>query len=112
MVNAVGIEVFRHFAEAFHPPRIAVLFHDIPVVGGEPPVLSVYGEIIGRCAGLSVQVEIVGLCPCFYTVAADADGYVTFQHNTIGACMFGSGKQLQMQVELDIKVDGYMRIIG
>ena len=112
MVNAVGIEVFRHFAETLHPPRIAVLFHDIPVVGGETPVLSVYGEIIGRCAGLSVQVEIVGFCPCFYAVAADADGDVTFQHNTIGTCMFGSGKQLQMQVELDIKVNGYMRVIG
>lgn len=61
---------------------------------------------------MSVQVEIVGFCPCFYAVAADADGYVTFQHNTIGACMFGSCKQLQMQVELDIKVDGYMRVIG
>ena len=112
MIDAIGVEVFRHFAETFHPPGITVFLHDIPVVSGESPVLSVYGEVIGRSAGLSVQVEIVGFCPCLYAVAADADGDVAFQYHTVGACVFGGGKQLQVQVELDVIVDGDMRIIG
>ena len=112
VVDAIGVEVFRHFAETLHPPCIAVFLHDIPVVGGEAPVLSVDGEIIGWSAGLSVQVEIVGLCPCFYAVAADADRYITFQHDTVGTRVSGSGEQLQMQVELDVIVDGDVRVIG
>ena len=35
VVDAVGIEVFCHFVETFHPPGITVFFHDIPVIGGE-----------------------------------------------------------------------------
>ena len=41
-VDPVSIEVFRHFLETSHPPAVTVLFHDIPVVGRESPVLSVY----------------------------------------------------------------------
>ena len=112
VVNAVSVEVFRHFAETFHPPRITVLLHYVPVVGGETPVLTVYREIIGRCPRLAVQVEVIGFRPCFYTVAADADGNITFQHYAVGACMFRCCQQLQVQVELDEEVDGNVRIVG
>ena len=112
MVYAVGIEVFCHFVETLHPPGIAVFLHDIPVVGGKAPVLPVHGEIIGRCAGLAVQVEVVGFLPGFHTVAADADGDVAFQHYAVGARMLRGGKQLPVQVELDVIIDGYVRIVG
>jgi len=92
VVDAIGVEVFSHFAEALHPPCITVFFHDIPVIGGEAPVLSVHREIVGWCAGLSVQVEIMGFCPCFYAVATDADGDVAFQYDAVGACVFSGGK--------------------
>ena len=39
-------------------------------------------------------------------------GMVAFQHYAVGARMFGGGKQLQVQIELDVVVDGNMRIVG
>ena len=68
----------RHFPETFHPPAVIILFHHLPVVSGEAPVLPVYREVIGGAPALSVQVEVVRLCPCFHTVAADADGISPF----------------------------------
>jgi len=61
---------------------------------------------------LSVQVEVVGLCPRFHAVAADTDRNVAFQYYAIGSCMFRCSQQLQVQVELDEEVNGNMRIVG
>ena len=41
VVDTVGGEVFGHLAETLLPPQVVVLFHHIPVVGRESPVLSV-----------------------------------------------------------------------
>ena len=90
VVDAVGVEVFGHFAETLHPPGIAVLLHHVPVVGGEAPVLSVGREVVGRGTCLSVQVEVMGLLPGFDTVAADADGDVALEHHSVGTGMAGS----------------------
>ena len=73
MVDAVSVEILGHLLETFHPPFIAILFHYVPIVGGETPVLPVDRKIIGWGTGLSVEIEIIGLCPGFHTVAADAD---------------------------------------
>ena len=54
MVNAVGIEIFRHILETAYPPGTVVLQHLIPVIGGEAPVLTVGRERIGRRTSLSI----------------------------------------------------------
>ena len=63
MVDAVGIEILLHFAEAAHPPLAAVTEHLVPVVGRESPVLPVSSKLIGWCSCLSVQVEVFRFCP-------------------------------------------------
>ena len=100
VVDAVGVEVFCHFAEAFHPPGAAVGYHFIPVVGGEAPVLTVGGEGIGRCTRLAVEVEVAGFHPCFHTVATDADGDIAFEDNAFLARIFVGGAHLLVEVEL------------
>lgn len=52
VVDAVGVEVFCHFAEACFPPGVVVFFHNGPVVGGESPVLPHDRECVGRGSGL------------------------------------------------------------
>ena len=81
VVDAVGREILGHLGEAAAPPAVVVLFHDLPVVGGESPVLSVDREIVGGSAGLSVEMEIMRFYPCFHAGAADADGDVPFQQD-------------------------------
>ena len=69
MVYAVGIEELRHLAEAAYPPQATILQHLVPVVGGEAPVLTIGRERIGWRTGLSGEVEVFGLYPCFHTIA-------------------------------------------
>ena len=87
VVDAVGGKVFCHFAETLLPPLVIILFHYIPIVCGDPPVLSVSGECIGRCTGLSVHIEIIRLNPGFHTIAADSDGDISFKDNALFACI-------------------------
>ena len=56
MVDAEGVEVLAHLAQATLPPVVVVLCHLIPVVCGEAPVLAVGAEEIGRCAGAGIEV--------------------------------------------------------
>ena len=63
VVYSVGVEVFGHLLEAPDPPAIARLMHGLPVVGGEAPVLTVFGEVVGRRAGRTLEVEQLGLRP-------------------------------------------------
>ena len=111
VVDAVGVKVFSHLLETFHPPFITVVLHHIPVIGGETPVLPVDREIIGWSTGLSVEVEIIRFCPGFYTVATDTDGDVPLQHYSMLAGISGGFEQLQVKIELDIEVDGDMGIV-
>ena len=100
MVNAVGIEIFCHFAEALLPPFVVVFFHYPPVVGGKAPVLSVGREVIGWGACLSVQVEVFGFHPCLHPIPADADGNIPLEYHPVGTgivvCLF----HLLVQAEL------------
>ena len=111
MVNPVCIEVFRHFLKTLHPPTITILFHNVPVVGRKSPILSVYREVVGRGARLSVEVEVMRFCPCFHTIAADTDRNISFECDTVFAGIFRSGYQLQVQMKLNIKIECDMRII-
>lgn len=90
--GAADVEVFRRFTETLHPSHIAVFLHDILVIGGEVPALSVHRETVGWCAGLSAQVEIVGFYPCPYVAAIDADGDVVFQCDAVGACVLNDSE--------------------
>ncbi len=100
MVDAVGIEVFRHLAETAHPPRTAVCKHRLPVVSGESPVLAVHRESIGRRTCLSVKVEISWLHPCLHAVAAYADGNVALEHHLILTGIVVGGTHLAVKLKL------------
>ena len=110
VVDAIGIKIFSHLAEAAYPPAAAVFEHCIPVVGGEAPVLSVYGEIIGRRTSLTVQVEVLRLHPSLHTVTADADGDVTLQDHTVLTGVGVSGTHLLVEVELHEIPEGHLFI--
>ncbi len=83
VVDAVGVEVFGHIAEAAYPPLAAVLEHLIPVVGGEAPVLTVDREGVGRCTSLTVEVEVARLHPDVAAVAAHADGDIALEDDVV-----------------------------
>ena len=81
MVYAVSIKKLRHVLETAHPPGTIVLQHLVPVVSGEPPVLTVYGEVIRRCTCLSVEIEVFRLHPHVAAVTVDTDGDIALQNN-------------------------------
>ena len=78
VVEPVSVEIFAHFGQASLPPGVSVLCHLVPVVGGEAPILTVIGEVVGRCAGLAVEVVEARVYPGVHAVARDADGDVAF----------------------------------
>ncbi len=102
VVDAVGVEILRHLAEAAHPPLTAVLHHLVPVVGGEAPVLSVFAEGIGRSACLPVEVEVARLSHHVGSVAVDADGNVALQDDALLACVLVGAVHLLVEVKLHI----------
>ena len=104
MVNTISCKVFGHLAETFLPPQIVVLFHDIPIVCWEAPILSVGRECIGWCSRLSVHVEVVRFNPCFHTISTDTNRNISFENDTFLASIVASIQQLNVQVELDVIV--------
>lgn len=83
MVDAVGVEIFRHLAETVFPPCKTVLCHFVPIVGRESPVLSEHREVVWWSSGLAVHVEESGILPCVHALASDADRYVSLQHYAV-----------------------------
>ena len=106
VVDAVGGEVFGHLAEAFLPPQVVVLFHHVPIVGRESPVLSVGREGIGWCARLSVHVEVIRFNPGFHAVSADTDRNVPLEDDTLLTGVVTGFQQLDVQVVLDVIIVG------
>ena len=104
VVDTIGIEILGHLTETTHPPTATVLEHDLPVISRKAPVLAVDRKIIGRRTGLAIQIKVVRLHPSLHTVAADADGNVSLQNDTLRTSIIGSRKQLFMQAELYIIV--------
>ena len=100
VVDAVGIEILCHVPEAVDPPLAAVLDHFVPVVSRKSPVLSVYGEVIGRSTCLAVEVEVARFRPYVTAVAVHADGDVAFQDDLVCLCVLVDGLQLAAQHEL------------
>ena len=106
MVDAVSCKVFCHLGETAAPPAVIVFFHYFPIIGWESPVLSVDRERIGRSTCLTVEVEIMGFYPGFYAGTADTDGDVTFQQNAFCSGIRTNGKQLHVQLVLQVIVEG------
>ncbi len=107
MVDTVGIEVFRHFAEALFPPREAVAVHLLPVIGGEAPGLAEDREVIGRCSGLAVHIEQAGVHPGVDTGTRDAYGYIALNGHAFAVRVVAHMAQLLVEVVLYVtyKVD-------
>ena len=83
MVDAVSVEELCHVLETAFPPGASVFQHLVPVVGREPPILSVYGEIIGWRTCLSVHVEVFGFYPNVTTVTTHTNRHVTFEYDAL-----------------------------
>ena len=109
MVDAVGVEIFGHILETAHPPGAVVTEHLVPVVGGEAPVLSVHGEVIGRCTGLSVEVEIAGFHKDITARAVHADGNVALQDDALAAGIGMRLFHLHGEHELHIVVEFHIQ---
>src|SRR5574344_636520 len=87
MVYAVCIEIFSHLTKSVDPPATIVFQHDIPVICGEAPVLSVGRAGVRRSTCLSVKIEIEWFHPCLHTIATYTYRYVTLQNNAFLACV-------------------------
>ena len=92
VVYAVSVEELGHVLEPAHPPAAVVFQHFVPVISGEAPVLSVHGEVVWRCSGLPIQVEVARFGPHVAAIAVHADGYVTLQNDAVrlGIVVYGS----------------------
>ena len=112
MVYAVGVEVVGHTGEAAVPPLAAVVEHSLPVVGGEAPVLPIYGKIIGWSTRLTVETEVAGLHPHIAALAVNADRYVALEDDATTARMVVGSRHLGMQDILHEVVVSHLAILG
>ena len=111
MVYAEGVEVLRHLAHAGFPPGKAVFLHLFPVVGGEAPVLTVFGKGIRRGSGLAVHVEEVRELPGIGTGAAYTDGKVSLKGYTVQMGVVYGFLELGIQQELHIAVKAHLFLV-
>ena len=101
VINAKGVEVTSHLLESLAPPCKAVLFHARPIVRGEPPVLALHSEGVGRRAGLHIHVEQFRLLPCVGPMPGHADGNVSLENHSLLMKILRRLLQLQVQMKLD-----------
>lgn len=106
VVDAVGIEIPRHLAQAGPPPGVVVPRHAFPVVGRESPVLAGGREGIGRGSGLRIHVEEARELPGVGARAADADRQVALEDDPAGVGVTHGLRELEVQVVLDVAVEG------
>ena len=110
VVNAVGIKVFRHVLESSYPPFTSVIYHPLPVVGRESPVLSVYGESVRWSARLRVEVEVLRLMPYVTSVAVHSDRNVALENHTTRHGILMSRTHLSVEHKLHIIVERHVGI--
>ena len=87
VVDAVGRKMLGHLDIAPFPPRVTVGRHGRPVVSGEAPILPCEREGIGRRAGRTVQVEIMGFGPRLDRTTGNADGNIALEYHPTPSCM-------------------------
>src|SRR5688500_7756165 len=116
MVDADGVEVVQHRAEATDPPvelRAAV---DGPVVVRVAPELPVAAERIGRAAGddpgvaVLVEVEQVRVGPDVGGVEGDEDRDVADEADAFATRVVVEGGPLAVEEELDELVEADFRV--
>ena len=113
MVYAVSIEIACHILEATYPPLTTVLYHLVPVVGREPPILPIGTEIVWWSTGLSVHVEITGFHLHVTPIAVHTNGDVAFQHHTqcTGMLMGKTHLGVQNKLHVTIEIGTYRSLI-
>ena len=97
MIDTETIEIIFQFTETFLPPGEIIFLHHIPIIGREPPVLTIYGEIVGRSTGLTVHIKVFRFHPCLDTRTVHSYRQIAFQHDPVLAGIIGNTLKLGMQ---------------
>ena len=100
VVDTISIKVLRHVLEAIYPPLTTVLYHLVPVVSRETPVLTIHREVIRWSTRLTVKVEVTWFCPYVTAIAIDTNRNVTLEDYLMSLCVFVYCFQLTTQNEL------------
>ena len=110
MIDTEAIEIVFQLAETLLPPREIIILHRIPIIGREPPVLTVHGEIVRRGTGLAVHIEIFRFHPRFDTRTVHPNRQIAFQYDPVFAGIIGNTFELGMQNILKEIQERYFRI--
>ncbi len=110
MIDTETIEIIFQFTETFLPPGEIIFLHHIPIIGREPPVLTIYGEIVGRSTGLTVHIKVFRFHPCLDTRTVHSYRQIAFQHDPVLAGIIGNALKLGMQDILQEIQERYFRI--
>ena len=94
VVNAVSIEILSHIGESVYPPLATIFQHLIPVVGREPPVLTVDRKVVRWCSSLSVKVEIAWFHPYVASISVYSDRNIALEHHFMLACILVGSNHL------------------
>ena len=100
VVDTISIKELRHILESTCPPLTVVFQHLIPVVGRESPVLTIHREIVRWSSCLSVEVEVLRLCPYITSKTVYTDRNITLQDDSLGHGMLVSSLHLCVQHKL------------
>ena len=76
MIDTVSVVELACLGETGFPPGKAVLFNDIPAIGGESPVLAAVAEHVRRGTCAVFQGEVLAVRPHVGAVLVDEDGNV------------------------------------
>ncbi len=112
MVDAISIKIFAHLAKAPLPPIIIVFCHFLPIISGETPILAVSAEIIGRCAGIRVEIKEIGEAVSIHAVVTYAYGEVPFKINAFGVGIFYRRTELFVEMPLHPAVEIRLKLIS
>ncbi len=105
MVNTIGIEVVCHLVEPLFPPGVIVPGHLFPIVGGETPVLPQCRKVIGRSSRLTIHIEQVRVDPGIGAMAADANGDIAFEGDSMAVGVTVRIEELPVKMELQEVAD-------
>ena len=91
-------------------PRKIIFLHRTPIISRESPVLTVYGEIVGRSTSLAIHIEVFRFHPCLDTRTVHPYRQIAFQHDPVLAGIIGNTLKLGMQDILQEIQERYFRI--
>src|SRR5208283_4274929 len=106
MIEPYVVKVVRDPAHPVDPPRIPLLFHDVPAIKRTAPALTVFAEKIRGHAGdnfgieVRVQAKQIGMGPDISTVEIHKDCDVA--HDTNGTLRAIGTKRLPLLEEKEL----------